>query len=446
MAKEIYNASNSKAISKREGIELVYNYNNQQGDNNKLIGYINTEPGFINSYAEEGSSNPIGAELLLYAYQQEDVNLISFLLEKGFDVNFKDNLNEPIINKIIKESEYTESKTVHEVLQLFTEKNANLNITNADNETPIFMAVKKKILPAVEFLLDQENVDINICASHKISGKILPKSVVGIVRKGTEIYDLFAKKGLISDKPISLIKQDTNSKHFELIFENVGNNYPTLQQNITVIQDLFTKSPEIQNLIKSATNKAGSNLTVKFDEKADWLAQWESYTKSIIIMKSELPIYIVLRSILFELCNADNDRLNNLINIKDNSDIYKNPYKYSLFMEKYEFDTLIKLDSILHKFLTSEEKAYDIVSTLFDNKQTKYYEALESLNEPKSFNSEFYQKQINYKHTTKYVQQWKKDFIHKFSKEEYESAINNHSFEETIMIGYESGLFDNNEI
>jgi len=441
MSKKLY-----KKPSPTLGVNLVYNYKNNSVDNNdQLTNYIANEPEFINSYIEGTDNNPIGLSILLYAYEKDDIALISFLFDKGFNINFRDHLNEPIINTIIKQSQYKDSDIVQNVLKLFVQKGANLNITNVDNETPIFMAVKKKVSSAVEYLLEQEKVDVHISAIYKQQeGHSKSVSLLSKVSKGSEIYDIFCKTGHVFNEPISLDSKSQNISQFELIFENIGNDNPKLEQNITVIQGLFAKSSEIKNLIKSATNKAGSNITVKFDKNADCMAHWDNQLKSIII-KSELPIYFQFYTILFELCNADNERINNLINFKDESHIYKSPYKYSLFMEKYECNSLKTINPIVQNFLASTEKDY-ILQTFFDNNQAKYDETLKHLKQDNFFDKKYFLEQIASNHATRYCRQWEKNFLHKLSLEEYNKAINNYSFDEAIKMGEESGLFENDQV
>lgn len=198
----------------------------KKGDDVNRLSYWNKQTPLIYACKEK----------ILPGYSAHDENFIkrkldniSFLIEKGADLNIVDKDKKTALHYAV------ENKNIEET-EFLIKKGANLNIKDNEGKTPLFYAIYEESKKIVELLL-KNKADLNI--KHKDK-----KIVIDAIRVSTE-----KMQKVFVDNIININRKDKNKDSFLMNIINIKKN-----NNNSFLMDLSKKNKR-KNIIKLILDK-----------------------------------------------------------------------------------------------------------------------------------------------------------------------------------------------
>ncbi|KAJ5067731.1 ankyrin repeat family protein [Anaeramoeba ignava] len=146
---------------------------------------------FIDAGVDPNTKNAENKTFLEKALEYKSYQMITFLVEKGANVDINTTKKEPFLHSVLKNEE------LFEILKFLVKKGANVNSKSSDQKTPLDIALTQNSFEVIKFLVEN-GADINGKGPYGASN-----FETAIRYSSIEVIELFVKKGAnIKEKTI----------------------------------------------------------------------------------------------------------------------------------------------------------------------------------------------------------------------------------------------------
>ena len=143
-------------ITKFKLFEKLYNIDALFGS--VLLNKINNIKEYINNGGDINLTFETGENMLMVAARNGYTNFVKYLIEEGIDLNMIDYLNRTTIILLCSVNLISNSK---EIVKLIIDADADINITDINNQTALYHAALKNEMELVDLLIDTDWTILN---------------------------------------------------------------------------------------------------------------------------------------------------------------------------------------------------------------------------------------------------------------------------------------------